>query len=367
MKSARLYGRILGHGSLSVVTSGFASALKQAGVLAGIYGIDAEGIEALESIDGSDAYHGIYTGPLGSVGKMFERGRHKEHWVMIAPNSNLLPRDLISRLQRYRREHTLRLMAPSHWAARVVEDNLGPCLAVPHGVSPEYKPSVEHAEDCRQLYRDGGFRVLHFSTSARERKGTVELLKAWEILATRAFPAAGVLLCVMDYPAKAALEDAIADGALDNWASIKETVRLVDRAELAPEHMARNLQGAHVVCQPSRGEGFGLIPLEALCSGVPVVATAVTGHSEYLHPGLLGYLPTPGVVTVAAGEDAPIDDLPGSVAPSLDPVAIADALEYAQKHWLRLQEGALKTAPLWQSTWSWRRSLASFIRTLDVT
>jgi glycosyltransferase involved in cell wall biosynthesis len=365
MKSARLYGRILGHGSLSVVTSGFASALKRAGILAGIYGIDAEGIEALESIDGSDAYHGIYTGPLESVGKMFERGRHKEHWVMLAPNSNLLPKDLITRIARYQREHTLHLMAPSHWAAGVVEDIIGKCLVVPHGVSPEYQPNLEHADECRRLYMEGSFRVLHFSTSARERKGTIELLKAWEILETRCRTGGALLCCVMDYPAKAALEDAIADGALDDWPSIKETVRLVDRAELAPEHMARTLQRAHAVCQPSRGEGFGLIPLEAICCGVPIVATAVTGHSEYLHPGPPGCLPTPGVVIVLSGSDAPIDDLPGSIAPSLDPVAVADALEYARKHWLRLQKGALENASLWQSNWLWEQALDPFIRVLQ--
>jgi glycosyltransferase involved in cell wall biosynthesis len=129
--------------------------------------------------------------------------------------------------------------------------------------------------------------------------------------------------------------------------------------------MARILQHAHVVCQPSRGEGFGLIPLEALCSGVPIVATAVTGHSEYLHPGLPGCLPTPGVVIVLSGSDSPIDDLPGSIAPSLDPVDVADALEYARKYWLRLQAGALGNAHLWQSNWLWEHSLAGFIRKLQ--
>jgi len=39
---------------------------------------------------------------------------------------------------------------------------------------------------------------------------------------------------------------------------------------------------ADCVVHPSKSEGFGLVPLEALCCGIPVIAPAVTGLADYL-------------------------------------------------------------------------------------
>lgn len=359
---ARVYGRVIGHGSLAVVTDGFRSALADAGALAGVYGVDADIGDEMEDTSGSNAPHGIYVGPLHAVGKMFEKGRHQYHWVMVTPNSDQLPRDLVKQLKGYREKHSVQFIAPSRWASDIVANFLGSCGTVPHGVSPEYRVNPEYAREVAVLYEKREFRVIHFSTSARQRKGTVELLKAWRIFSGGGdFGDDRLLLCVMDYEAKASLEEAIADGEIPDWKSLSESVRLIDRAELPPEHMARNLSRAHVVCQPSRGEGFGLIPLQALCCGVPIVATCVTGHSEYLRADC------PGEVYVTTGEMAPIDDLPGSQAPSLEPGAISNALIVAHWKWRQLQTEAIAGAPLWQSNWSWKASLEPFIAQLRNT
>lgn len=44
--------------------------------------------------------------------------------------------------------------------------------------------------------------------------------------------------------------------------------------------------GAHCYVQPSRGEGFGLQPLQALAQGCPTVLTAAHGHDAFAHLGL---------------------------------------------------------------------------------
>ena len=358
MALARIYGRVIGHGSLAVVTEGFRSALAGQDALAGVYGVDADIGDEIEDTSGSNAPHGIYVGPLHAVGRMFEKGRHQHHWIMVTPNSDQLPRDLVKQLKAYRENHSVHFIAPSRWASNIVANFLGSCQTVPHGVSPEYRVNDEYAREVAKLYEALEFRVLHFSTSARQRKGTVELLKAWLTFQGGGRGWTTQLLCVMDYEAKAALEEAIADGEIQNWKTLSESVRLIDRAELPPEHMARNLSRAHVVCQPSRGEGFGLIPLQALCCGVPIVATQVTGHSEYLRAD------SPGEVYVTTGEMAPIDDLPGSQAPSLEPGAISDALIVAHWKWRQLHAEALAGAPLWRSNWSWKASLEPFIEQL---
>lgn len=359
---ARLYGKQLGHGSLAVVTRGFETELRRAGLLKGVYAVDL----AMSYVDGecptegADARHGVYVGPLGCVGQMFEQGHHEHHFVMVTPNSDQLPQSLVRQLSGYQKKFSVRWMAPSLWAAEVVEGFLGDCLVVPHGVSAEYAPISEVNAATREAYLQGAFRVIHFSTSERQRKGTMELIQAWQLAQGR-WANGAVLMCVMDYPAKAALEEAIADGEVSNWKSISESVRIVERAELSASYMARTLCQAHVVCQPSRGEGFGLIPLQALCCGVPVVATAATGHSEYL---LTDLHRVPGVCTVPTGDLAPIDDLPGSRAPSLDPHEIARALGEARANWFQMQSRLLVNAPMWQSNWSWQNSLEDFMRLL---
>jgi glycosyltransferase involved in cell wall biosynthesis len=369
MTLARLYGRVQGHGSLAVVTEGFRSVLADAALLAGLCPLDVAEVPEEENHAGASARHGIYTGALGQVEDMFKRGLHQHYWIMVAPNSNRLPPDLVHTLTELQEKHHRRvhLMAPSAWATDVVNKHFvghqGPCLNVPHGVSPEYHVRADLSDQARASYQDtGAFRVMHFSTSARQRKGTVELIQAWAKLKdSGSWDPNTELLCVMDYQAQLALLDALADLGL----RLPHAVRIVDRADLTPQAMAQNLARAHLVCQPSRGEAFGLIPLEALCCGVPVAVTACTGHSGYL---LTYYgIGSLGAVIIKTGELEPIDDLPGSSAPSLNEADIRRALHQARSDWRAYQHEALEFAPEYQKKWAWKVTLAPFVELLRNT
>jgi glycosyltransferase involved in cell wall biosynthesis len=43
---------------------------------------------------------------------------------------------------------------------------------------------------------------------------------------------------------------------------------------------------AHCYVQPSRGEGFGLQPLQAIAQGIPTILTDAHGHASYAHLGM---------------------------------------------------------------------------------
>jgi glycosyltransferase involved in cell wall biosynthesis len=94
------------------------------------------------------------------------------------------------------------------------------------------------------------------------------------------------------------------------------------------DEVARWLNAADVVCQPSLVEPFGLVTLEAMACGRPVVATRVGGPPEFVPPGAgvlvdprdedalaaaleeAAALPRPNA---AARDAAALHDLPGRV------------------------------------------------------
>jgi glycosyltransferase involved in cell wall biosynthesis len=361
--TVRLYGRAQGNSSHARVTGGFYAALKKAGMLSGFVGLDlaAIGEDVQRETDelalrGAVADHAVFTGALGRLEQMVQQASHKRRWVVVAPNSNLIPALLVRDLQRF----ATGILAPSHWAASVL-DNLFqlemPIVVVPHGVTPVWSAQEirRRGELMRQEFEAGKFRVLHFSTSDRERKGTLELVQAWQrLLKEGVIPESSELALVMDYPARIRLVEKLADADI----LMPKGLTCIDRPDLSPRDMATLLMCGHVVCQPSRGEAFGLVPLEALTVGVPIVATACTGHSEYLNAN------TDGAVIVDTGELAPIDDLEGAAAPALAVEDIVVALRSAYSYWPSLQHAALEHFEALTERWAWDRQLAPFITLL---
>ena len=74
-------------------------------------------------------------------------------------------------------------------------------------------------------------------------------------------------------------------------ARLEEHVQLVERAP--SREVARRLQASHVFLLPSLVEGLPTVLLEAMASGVPVVATDCGGVSEALTDGIEGFLVPP--------------------------------------------------------------------------
>ncbi len=347
--NVRLYGRVAGHGSHAQVTSGFAEALRGSGLLAGLVGLDRDLPPDSPQPGGALASRAVFTGPLGFLPALRRGVRHAERYAMLAPNSSFLPGNLMRALE----ATCTTILVPSRWAKNIAEENTSvPVRVVPHGVSRHFAPKAERRDEARAAYRRGEFSVLHLSSSIYERKGTLALLRAWSMLQTDGeLPPTARLRLVLEMDAMARTMAWMAESGLE-----LPNVAWTARMEASPERLTETYSAHHVVCQPSRGEGFGLCPLECLACGVPIVATGCTGHAEWFKPGLRG------AVRVEHGPDGPIDDGPGAMAPTVEPDAIAAALCDAYKRWEQLDVDASDAAADVQTSWAWATQLGPLMR-----
>ncbi|CAA9393594.1 MAG: Phosphatidylinositol alpha-mannosyltransferase [uncultured Nocardioidaceae bacterium] len=119
-----------------------------------------------------------------------------------------------------------------------------------------------------------------------ERKGLAVLLSALPHL-----PADAVVWVAGDGPDSAALRRSVADDP-----------RVVWLGRIDDEERNRRLRGADVLCAPSlRGESFGVVLLEAMAAGTPVVASDLPGYANVARPGREGLLVPPGDGTALGG------------------------------------------------------------------
>ena len=83
---------------------------------------------------------------------------------------------------------------------------------------------------------------------------------------------------------------------------------VLDRVRLigVVDDVAPYLRGADLLLLPSRNESFGLVALEALAAGIPVIASRVGGLPEVVQHGVSGYLFPPGDVEGMARKAAAV-------------------------------------------------------------
>ena len=134
----------------------------------------------------------------------------------------------------------------------------------------------------------GGEKIVMHISNFRPVKRVPDVVRIFAAI-RRALPARLVL--VGDGPDRGrAQEVARQEGVLDDVAFLGKQASV---AEL--------LACADLVLLPSESEAFGLVALEAMACGVPVVATAVGGVPEVVPHGEAGYLAPVGAIEEMAG------------------------------------------------------------------
>lgn len=80
--------------------------------------------------------------------------------------------------------------------------------------------------------------------------------------------------------------------------------RILFPAEVPPSRVGEYYQALDLFVAPQRWEGFGVTPLEAMATGIPVVATSVGAFPELVVTGQTGAIIAPGDVEAMAREVA---------------------------------------------------------------
>jgi N-acetyl-alpha-D-glucosaminyl L-malate synthase BshA len=204
------------------------------------------------------------------------------------------------------------ITVPSEWLRERVEQNLGIGKHVV-GVIPNFVDVAVYRPregDLRQLFPqlrgwdDGAAkpRVLFHGSSFRPLKRVGDAVHALAILRRDREVA---LVLVGDGPERARVE------ALSRDLGQGDHVRFLGAMPRFEDLLSR----ADLFLLPSETESFGLAALEALASGVPVVATAVGGVREVVQHGVTGLLVPPGdPAAIVAAARSLLEDEPRRLA-----------------------------------------------------
>lgn len=156
---------------------------------------------------------------------------------------------------------------------------------IPLGVAPAeaYESGQDHLDPLRQEFvAQPGLRVVYVG-GLIPQKSVITLLKAHAIAQERG----GEIACLIV-------------GAGPTESSLRAFVRerqlrgVFFAGQQAPDTIRGWIRSSHVLVLPSLAEGRGLVLVEAMAEGLPVVASDIPGPRELALPGRTGFLFPPG-------------------------------------------------------------------------
>lgn len=165
------------------------------------------------------------------------------------------------------------------------------------------------------------FTFIHYD-SFNMRKGFAEVFKAF----TQEFTAADNVRLIL----KTIRESAAVPILKSQFPNIE-----VIRGELPVNELVELLGRAHCMVYPSRGEGFGITPLEAMATGLPAIVPNAHGISEYFNSQYMLEVEVDGKCPALIGRYKG-QDVGEMVVCSID--SLAQQMRYAYDHQVEMKE-----------------------------
>lgn len=159
-----------------------------------------------------------------------------------------------------------KILVPSHWCQKVFAQAGYAAQVVPLGYDADTFKYVER-KPVRQLRRN--FTFLHYN-AFNARKGFLEVFNAF----TKEF--------AKDEPVKLVLKTTLNRTPIPIIKSQYPNIEVITGKATKPQ-LTNILANADCFVFPSRGEGFGVTPLEAMATGMPAIVPNAHGISEYFN------------------------------------------------------------------------------------
>lgn len=340
----QIYGRE-GDSSYGVVTAGWCEGLAANGVLFSLVTSENFGDHDLTNCDIS-----LITDPhMLRIANCFE---HRATYLIVAPHSHAIPDDLIESIIK----HDITVLPPSNYCAQFLRAKLpnGRVIVVPHGVRDQFTP-VDRDElfqtGTAKHLRGDGANFVHVAGASLARKGTSELIEAF----------ANCLKLGLDGCLTLVLSGFDAVRASQRIpAEARKRIRIVPRLQPGASAMRWFYSCFDYVIQPSRVEGFGMSPLEALACDVPCVVTAGTGHMKWLE------FAKEACVTIPLGTDGPLETEGDEQCPTVRVEDIEHALFFAVQNTVYLSEQAKKVGSIARQLFAWKAVVGRFLPQLQM-
>lgn len=152
--------------------------------------------------------------------------------------------------------------ATSSWTAKAYSKKVNkPISVVPHGVSGKFIPA-------KRKLQDNKFIFLHIGEPYIRKGGQVTV----EAFIEEFGESEDVILLIKAYKQGHTIRVPDKDGNLVEPEKLYKNIKLI-KDSLSFSDYLKMLHNTHCLVYPSWGEGFGMMPLEAMASGMPVISS----------------------------------------------------------------------------------------------
>lgn len=219
-----------------------------------------------------------------------------------------------------------------------------PVLVVPHGLDPEYVPYREPPETGPFTF----FNVFD-AGSYIQRKSAEELIRTF----CRMFEPVDDVRLVLRTQNNARIRELCERYDSRGLVSIEAPVTLGVR------EFARRYSDIHCVVHPSKGEGFGLIPFQAIACERPVIAPAATGMADYLNTSNALPLRTSGQIPgIGLGNRS-------GLYCSIDEEHLGILMRHVYETWPAEYQRVRRVGPAFREAHGWRKALAGLVAVIE--
>jgi glycosyltransferase involved in cell wall biosynthesis len=217
-------------------------------------------------------------------------------------------------------------------------------FTIPHGISPEFS-IVE-----REL--TGKFNFLHVGGDSK-RKNAQMVVDAFLEL----YDGNNDFQLVLKYN-KFCYAECYVDDQLVPAYKHPQIIGIPDN--FSTEDLVALYHKCHCMVYPTMGEGFGMIPFEAIATGLPTIVTNLTGCADFAKYGI----PLEATFVKADWQDHLYDCDTGEWA-SPNFQQLLDLMEHVVNEYDDFKKYAVKSARVIHSEWSWSSVADKILNRLD--